>query len=51
MWNLASGELKNTLEGRMSWVNSVAVSPDSKTIISGSGNPWGYNKMWWVASC
>ena len=36
MWDLASGEVKNVLEGHTSYVSSVAISPDGKTIVSGS---------------
>ncbi len=32
----ASGELRFVLEGHTRMVNSVAISPDSKTIVSGS---------------
>ena len=40
MWELASGELKSTLQGHTDPVLSVAISPDGKTIVSGSGNPY-----------
>ena len=36
MWDLASGEVKSTLEGHTDDVNTVAISPDGKTIVSGS---------------
>ena len=36
VWDLASGECKSTLEGHTSDVNTVAISPDGKTIVSGS---------------
>ena len=36
VWDLASGELKSTLEGHRGYVRSVAISPDGKTIVSGS---------------
>ena len=38
MWDLASGECKSTLEGHTNLVLSVAISPDGKTIVSGSGD-------------
>ena len=38
VWDLASGELKCTLKGHTKWVSSVAISPDGKTIVSGSGD-------------
>ena len=36
VWDLASGEVKSTLEGHTDDVNTVAISPDGKTIVSGS---------------
>ena len=36
MWDLASGEVKSTLEGHTKVLTSVAISPDGKTIVSGS---------------
>jgi hypothetical protein len=36
VWDMGSGELKGTLRGHMSHVNSVAISPDGKSIVSGS---------------
>ena len=36
MWDLASGEVKSTLKGHTDTVRSVAISPDGKTIVSGS---------------
>ena len=36
VWELATGECKSTLEGHTNWVYSVAISPDGKTIVSGS---------------
>ena len=36
VWDLASGECKSTLEGHTRDVNTVAISPDGKTIVSGS---------------
>ena len=38
MWDLASGECKSTLEGHSGTVLSVAISPDGKTIVSGSSD-------------
>ena len=38
VWDLASGECKSTLEGHTNLVLSVAISPDGKTIVSGSGD-------------
>ena len=37
MWDLATGECKSTLQGHTGYVFSVAISPDGKTIVSGSG--------------
>ena len=45
MWDLASGEVKCTLEGHTKWVASVAISPDNKTVVSGSFD----NTVRWVA--
>jgi WD40 repeat protein len=36
VWDLESGKLKHTLEGRAGTVLSVAVTPDGTQIISGS---------------
>ena len=36
MWDLTSGDLKSTLQGHTDIVESVAISPDGKTIMSGS---------------
>ena len=36
VWELASGEVKSTLKGHTDIVRSVAISPDGKTIVSGS---------------
>ncbi len=36
VWDVASGTQTRKLEGHTNCVRSVAVSPDSKTIISGS---------------
>ena len=36
VWDLASGECKSTLEGHTKVLTSVAISPDGKTIVSGS---------------
>ena len=38
IWNAESGELINILKGHTKVVNSVAVSPDSKLILSGSSD-------------
>ena len=40
-----TGELLNTLKGHTQAVNSVCVTPDGKTIVSGSGNISG---DWWT---
>ena len=36
VWDLASGEVRSTLQGHSGSVYSVAISPDGKTIVSGS---------------
>ena len=36
VWDMASGKEKNKLEGHSAAVNSVAISPDGLTIVSGS---------------
>ncbi|MGB5960183.1 MAG: WD40 repeat domain-containing protein [Coleofasciculaceae cyanobacterium] len=36
VWNLHTGELIRTIEGHSSSINSVAISPDGKTLVSGS---------------
>ncbi len=33
---MLTGQQKSVLEGHDSWVMSVAISPDGKTIVSGS---------------
>ena len=38
VWDLSSGALKSTLQGHTNYVLSVAISPDGKTIVSGSGD-------------
>ena len=38
IWNLQSGECLSTLWGHSSWVRSVAISSDGKTIVSGSSD-------------
>ena len=44
IWNLGTGELKSTLTGYSSAVNSLAISPDGRTLVSGSYN--GTIKTW-----
>ena len=48
VWDLESGECTKTLEGHTHWVSSVAISPDGKTVVSGS-----YDKTvrWGVELC
>ena len=36
LWDAVSGEHRHTLTGHMSYVRSVAFSPDGKTLASGS---------------
>ncbi|TEY28544.1 hypothetical protein BOTCAL_1016g00010 [Botryotinia calthae] len=36
LWDVATGELLQILEGHSDWINSVAFSPDSTIIASGS---------------
>ena len=36
VWDLASGEVRSTLQGHAGDVNTVAISPDGKTVVSGS---------------
>jgi WD40 repeat protein len=36
LWDLGSGQLKVTLEGHTGDVLSVAISPDGKSLVSGS---------------
>ena len=38
VWDLALGEVKCTLKGHTNSVCSVAISPDGKTIVSGSSD-------------
>ena len=38
VWDLASGQVKSTMEGHTGNVYSVAISPDGKSIVSGSGD-------------
>ncbi len=37
VWDMATGKEMGKLEGHTGQVNSVAISPDGKTIVSGSG--------------
>ena len=36
MWDLETGMEKGKLEGHSNFVDSVAISPDGQTIVSGS---------------
>ncbi|MCU0518555.1 MAG: WD40 repeat domain-containing protein, partial [Oscillatoria sp. Prado101] len=38
LWNARTGELIQTVAGHSRWVESVAFSPDGKTLVSGSGD-------------
>jgi WD40 repeat protein len=38
VWHLMTGELLRTLVGHTGYFNSIAISPDGKTIVSGSNN-------------
>ncbi len=38
LWNMLTGELKNTLTGHTDGVNCIAFSPDGKTLASGGGD-------------
>ncbi|WP_082168044.1 hypothetical protein [Crocosphaera watsonii] len=38
VWNLATGQLLRTLEGNSWWIDSVAISADGKTVVSGSSD-------------
>ena len=38
VWDPSSGEMKSTLQGHTDIVYSVAISPDGKTIVSGSSD-------------
>ncbi|NER04798.1 MAG: hypothetical protein F6K17_20440 [Okeania sp. SIO3C4] len=44
LWNLQTGELLDTLSSHQANVRSVAISPDGKTLASGSGD--GTVKLW-----
>ena len=35
LWDVATGETLNILEGHWDWINSVAFSPDGETLASG----------------
>ena len=43
VWDLASGTCIKTLEGHAATVNCVAISPDGRTVISGSGRGYDYS--------
>ena len=36
VWDLTTGECKSTLKGHSDYVRSVAITPDGKSIVSGS---------------
>ena len=36
MWDIETGECRQTLEGHSDWVKSVGITPDGRTAISGS---------------
>ncbi len=38
VWDMANRTQTRKLEGHDNWVYSVAISPDNKTIVSGSGD-------------
>ncbi|WGV26771.1 protein kinase domain-containing protein [Halotia branconii] len=38
LWNLETGKQIRTFIGHSSWINSVAISPDGKTLVSGSSD-------------
>ena len=38
VWDLTTGECKSTLGGHTRPVNTVAISPDGKSIVSGSND-------------
>ncbi|MCT7956327.1 WD40 repeat domain-containing protein [Laspinema palackyanum] len=40
IWNLKTGELLDTLTGHTDSVESLAISPDGRTLVSGSGGVW-----------
>ncbi|MDA7816825.1 WD40 repeat domain-containing protein [Sulfurimonas sp.] len=46
-WNLKNGKLLRTLKGHTTEVNSVAISPDGKHAISGSGNILGGGELFY----
>ena len=60
MWDIETGECRQTLEGHTEWVNYVGITTDGRTAISGSddktvryGVRWfglvaggGYQVMW-----
>ena len=48
LWDVASGECLQTLEGHSHWVSSVSFSPDGKKLASGSGD--NTVKLWDVQS-
>jgi len=38
VWNVATGQVEQTLKGHSHWVESVAFSPDGSKLASGSGD-------------
>ncbi len=43
VWDITSGQLRHSFSGQADWANSVAISPEGRTVVGGIGN---ITKIW-----